>query len=94
LGKTTKQIKHEYLYWERDQSIGIRKGDMKAVIKYDNDVQTPSVKIYNLAADPFEKNDLTSSKPELKAELLNIAKTARVESELFPLFKKKSKKRD
>lgn len=94
LGKTNKQIKHEYLYWERDQSIGIRKGDMKAVIKYDNDVQPPSVKIYNLAADPFEKYDLSSSEPQLKAELLNIAKTARVESELFPLFKKKSKKRD
>jgi arylsulfatase A len=90
LGKDKKQIQHEYLYWERAQAQGIRKGDMKAVIKNVKD-QEPTIEIYNLAKDPFEKINLAESMPELKAEFLKIAKNGRVESDLFPLIKKEKK---
>jgi arylsulfatase A-like enzyme len=91
LGKPKEQVAHEYLYWERDQSVGIRKGDMKAVIKYESDVQYPSVQIYNLSKDPFEKNDLASIMPQLKDDFIKMAKSAHIESELFPLIKKNKK---
>ena len=91
LGKNTKQIEHEYLFWERDQCQGIRKGDFKAVIKYVQTPKNPSVEIYNLAIDPFEKNDLSASMPQLKDDFLKIARSAHIESELFPLIKKNKK---
>jgi arylsulfatase A-like enzyme len=90
LGKNKKQVQHEYLYWERAQAQGIRKGDMKAVIKNVKG-QEPTIEIYNLALDPYEKTDLSASMSELKAEFLNIAKNGRVESDIFPLIKKEKK---
>jgi arylsulfatase A-like enzyme len=88
LGQPKKQIEHEYLYWERNQCQGIRKGDMKAVIMYDKDTKAQTVEIYNLVKDPYEKTDLAASMPQLKEEFINIAKTAHVESKVFPFFKK------
>jgi arylsulfatase A len=95
LGKNKLQKEHEYLYWERSQAQAIHKGDMKAVIKNTKDKE-PTIEIYNLAKDPSEKTDLAESMPELKAEFLSLAKTARVESKIFPLIKgeKKSKKKN
>jgi len=92
LGKSKKQIQHKYLYWERAQAQGIRKGDMKAVI-FNEKGKEPVIEIYNLANDPTESKDLAASMPELKAQFLEIAKTGRVESELFPLIKKNTKKK-
>lgn len=92
LGNTSQQKAHDYLYWERNQCQGIRKGDMKADIFYSKANKNPTIEIYNLAIDPFEKNNLADSLPELKAEFLKIASSARVESALFPLIKKNNKK--
>jgi arylsulfatase A-like enzyme len=94
LGKPKMQKEHDYLYWERNHTQGIRKGDMKAIVTYDKETKKPSVEIYNLAKDPYEKNNLAATEPQLQSEFLEIAKTARIESELFPLIKKgkKSKK--
>lgn len=96
LGETENQIEHEYLYWERNQYKAIRRGDMKAVVKYENQIQEPIVEIYNLRKDPYEKTDVASSMPELKEEFLKLAETAHIESPIFPFFKneKKSKKLD
>jgi arylsulfatase A-like enzyme len=91
LGKTDTQKQHDYLYWERSQSQAIRKGDMKANFVYDKATQKQNIEIYNLAQDPFEKNNLAETMPELKAEFIKIAQTARVESEIFPLVKKAKK---
>jgi arylsulfatase A len=91
LGKPQKQEQHEYLYWERNQCQAIRKGDMKAVIKYDINTKEQSVEIFNLVKDPYENTDLSATMPELKAEFISIAKTAHVESKAFPFFKKAKK---
>lgn len=94
LGKDKLQKKHDYLYWERSQVQAIHKGDLKAVIKNEKDKE-PSIEIFNLAKDPSEKTNLAETMPELKAEFLSLAKTARVESKIFPLIKpeKKPKKK-
>jgi arylsulfatase A-like enzyme len=91
LGKPKMQKEHDYLYWERNQTQGIRKGDMKAVISYDKETRKQSIEIYDLAKDPYEKNDLAATLPQLKNEFLELAKTARIESDLFPLIKKAKK---
>jgi arylsulfatase A len=91
LGKPANQKEHEYLYWERNQYQAIRRGNMKAVIHYENVTKEPTVEIYNLEKDPFEKTDIASSLPQLKEEFLGLAKTAHVESPIFPFFKKEKK---
>ncbi|WP_026777279.1 arylsulfatase [Polaribacter sp. Hel_I_88] len=87
LGQEKQQKKHDYLYWERNQSQAIRKDDMKAVISYDKTTKKQSVEIYNVRKDPNEKINLADSRPKLRNEFIKLAKTARVESELFPLIK-------
>jgi hypothetical protein len=64
---------------------------MKAVITFDKETKKPSIEIFNLAKDPFEKNDLAATEPQLKSEFLDIAKSAHIESDLFPLIKKQKK---
>jgi hypothetical protein len=64
---------------------------MKADFVYDKATQKQNIEIYNLVQDPFEKNNLAETMPELKAEFVKIAQTARVESEIFPLVKKAKK---
>lgn len=88
LGKQDEQQEHEYLYWERNQTQAIRKGDMKAVISYNKNTHQQSVEIYNLFQDPFEKNNLADTLTEVTEEFIELAKTARINSELFPLIKK------
>ena len=90
LGKDKNQVQHDYLYWERAQEQAIRKGDMKAVIKNAKDKE-PTIEIFNLTNDPFEKSDLAASMPQLKDKFLNLAKTAHIESTIFPFFKKEKK---
>ncbi|MEI8087027.1 MAG: arylsulfatase [Paludibacter sp.] len=96
LGQTKKQKEHEYLYWERNQCQGIRKGDMKADIFYNKETKAQTVEIYNLVKDPYEKTDISASMPQLKEEFINIAKSAHVDSKIFPFFKKikKTKKQE
>jgi len=73
-----------YFYWELHEPHfmqAARFGDWKAV--------RPNlgalVEIYDLNADPGEKNDLASSKPDILAKAEEILKTARVDSPAWPL---------
>lgn len=94
LGNENQQKEHDYLYWERNQSQSIRKGDMKATIFYDKSNFKQTIEIYNLVNDPNETNNLADLQPKLKEEFLKLAKTARVESKLFPLLKKTKTKKE
>jgi arylsulfatase A-like enzyme len=65
-GNPAKQQKHDYLYWEfctgPDQKIAsqaVRKGNWKAFRQ-----RGKKMEIYDLAKDPFEKNDLAELFPE------------------------------
>ncbi len=62
---------------------------MKAVVHYDTDNQ-PLIEIYNLAVDPYEKNNIVDEQAGLKAEFLALTKSARIRSELYPFPKERN----
>ncbi len=68
---------HEALYWRFGEQMAIRMGDHK-LVRYDTNADTltgarrqpvSTVKLYNLAADIGEKNDLASAQPAKVKEL-------------------------
>jgi arylsulfatase A-like enzyme len=77
---STKQPPHEALYWRFGQQMAIRRGDYK-LVRYDSNADTntgkggqpvTSAKLYNLAEDVGETNDLAATKPELVNELQSL----------------------
>jgi arylsulfatase A-like enzyme len=73
---------HETLFWRLGTQTAIRRGDWK-LVRYDSAVDTPgkpsvparqevtAPRLYNLASDPGEQNDLASEQPNRVRELLN-----------------------
>ncbi len=81
LGNPSEQKKHEYLYWEYSGKQAVRMGDWKA---YRPDLGE-QIELYDLSTDIGEKNDVASANPEVAAKIAQILKSARTESDLFPL---------
>ena len=81
IGKDTEQKEHEFLYWEFHETdmIGVRKGDWKMVVKNGN------CKLYDLANDLHEDNDLSQRYPEVVHELKEIIRQQHTESQLFKI---------
>jgi arylsulfatase A-like enzyme len=78
---------HEYLYWEffeRGFQQAIRAGDWKGVRL---GVDQP-LELYDLRADVGEKNNVASKHPEVVARLEGFLKSARVDSERWPVRKR------
>jgi len=91
LGK--RQKNHDYLYWEFHEQggkAGVRMGDWKAVkLNADNGFQD-SIELYDLSRDEGEKNDISSSNPEIVKKMIGIMNEAHTRSEVFPFeFEKK-----
>ena len=63
-----KQLQHEFLYWEFDETnqIAVRMGDWKMVVKQGK----PS--LYNLANDLHEDHDVASSNPDIVVKMKSI----------------------
>ncbi|MGH7945067.1 MAG: sulfatase-like hydrolase/transferase [Opitutaceae bacterium] len=72
---------HETLYWRFGPQWAIRQGDWKLVLGYDyaatqasfqplSLMVEPAPKLYNLAEDPGEKNDLAAQQPEKARAML------------------------
>jgi arylsulfatase A-like enzyme len=64
---------HDALYWRFGKQMALRMGDWK-LVRYDNHVDlgtsgVSSVKLYNLASDIGETNDLSASKAEKVREM-------------------------
>ena len=55
---------HEILFWRAGRVSAVRKGDWKLL-----QIAEETTKLYNLAADLGEKNDLSAFKPDIVAEL-------------------------
>jgi len=81
-----------HFYWEHHQktfSQAVREGRLKAVR------ETPSapILVFDLAADPAETRDLAASQPAFVARAKELFRTARSESEHWPITEKKNKTR-
>jgi arylsulfatase A-like enzyme len=78
--------RREYLYWETNGRgpgfrQAIRMGDWKAV----HVARESKVELYDLAADPSEKNDVAASKPDVTARAREIFRTARTDNPEYPV---------
>jgi hypothetical protein len=79
-----KPIDHPPLYWEfheRGFVQAARIGDWKAVRHGKNG----PVELYDLKADPGEKQDVSAGHPDVVRKFDEYFKTARVDSELWPV---------
>lgn len=70
---------HDYLYWEFHETdqIAVRQGDWKMV------VVEGEPRLYNLADDISETNDVASLYPEIVDKLVEVVYEAHVPSEIF-----------
>lgn len=82
------QARREYFYWEAAPQQAVRFGDWKL---YRGATEKP-VELYNLADDIGETKNVAAAQPEVARKLESLLKTARFESEDFPLGKKERKK--
>ncbi len=88
LGK--KQRGHEFLYWEfheRGFSQAVRTGDWKAVRKS----PASPLELYDLKTDIGEQTDVANKHPNVVKKIEDYLRTARTESELWPVRVNNSK---
>jgi arylsulfatase len=81
------QGRHEFLYWEFPSYGGqqaVIEGDWKAV-RQGLAKGIVKTELYNLAADPNEKDDVAAKNPEIVAKLEKRMKEQHTPSEVFPL---------
>jgi arylsulfatase A-like enzyme len=84
LGKRRRH--HDFLYWEfheRGFDQAVRMGDWKAVRK---GFGAP-LELYNLKSDVGEENNVAAKHPEVVKKIEDYLRTARVESQLWPIKK-------
>ena len=63
-----------------------RKGNLKLIYRYNPETRVPTYELYDLKADPFEKNDLSSSKPAQVRRLTRLmVKRLEQEKALYPV---------
>lgn len=78
------QAEHQVMYWELGRQQAVRAGDWKLYRRADRDGVIDTVELYDLSEDPGEQHNLAEDRPEVVAELIEIARAARVPSEVFP----------
>jgi arylsulfatase A-like enzyme len=76
--------RHEFLYWEfheKGSKQAVRMGDWKAIRL----APARPLELYNLKTDVSEGVDVAQSHPDVVAKIENYLKTARTESERWPM---------
>ena len=79
-----------FFYWEHHQktfSQAVREGRLKAV----RENPSAPILVFDLAADPAEARDLAASQPAFVARAKELFRTARTESEHWPITERKKK---
>jgi arylsulfatase A-like enzyme len=79
LGHEGEQLRHDFLYWEVHETdmMGVRMGEWKLVVK------AGECKLYNLADDLHEDNDVSALYPDIVARMKQIIRQEHTESALF-----------
>lgn len=89
LGDTSRQKKHDYLYWEFASYGGqqaVRQGNWKAIrqnMLQKNNPQPLKTSLYDLSNDMGEQHDVAAQHPDVVAQLNALMKQAHAPSELF-----------
>jgi len=85
--------KHDFFYWELHETQkplqAVRFGDWKAV---KNGPQA-AIELYDLTADPGEKNNLAAQKPDFVAKAAALMNSARAEDQNWPLTGKSERRK-
>ena len=79
LGNDKAQMQHDYLYWEFHETdqIAVRRGDWKLI------VVKGKPKLYNLANDIHEDNDVAEQHPDIVNELIDVIKKEHTDNPMF-----------
>jgi arylsulfatase A-like enzyme len=83
LGKSKKQKKHKFLYWEfheQGKRQAVRMGDWKGVRLNANKKPNGPIELYNLKTDIGEKQNVADQHPDIVVKIEGYMKTARVPS--------------
>lgn len=78
-----------HLYWEYNGNQAVRVGNLKAI----RAVGTGVVRLYDLAVDIGEKNDVSSARPEDVLRLTAMMDASHVEDDAYPLAGRKRDKK-
>jgi len=83
LGRPQAQ-QHEYLYWEFHEggfAQGVRTGNLKCFRRNPGE----TVEVYDLSADPGERNNIASKTPDAVRRAEELFRAARTDSDIFPI---------
>jgi arylsulfatase A-like enzyme len=81
-GQQEEQPRHEFLYWELGNQQALRAGPWKLVRRSKEDqLQT---ELFHLGDDPGEQQDLSTREKATVQRLIELARSARTTSPLFP----------
>jgi arylsulfatase A-like enzyme len=88
------QTRHDYLYWDyghvrKTYMEALRMGDWKGVRVGKN----APLELYHLKRDPSETRNVAAEHPQVVARIEQLMKSARIESEYYPIGDMKSKRR-
>lgn len=85
IGQPRLQTPREMFYWEAAPQQALRLGDWKAY----RPAPDKSLQLYNLAEDLGEQHDLADERPEIAEKLERLMAESRVDSEDFPLARRR-----
>ena len=89
LGRSDRQERHEYLYWEFHAMGGrqaVRMDNWKAVRLNVRQNRNAPIELYNLEEDIAEQQDIANQHPDIVSRMDQIMREAHIPSMLFPLF--------
>ena len=84
-GRASAQRPREYLYWEFQGKQAVRLGTWKGIRNATNG----EFELYDLATDIGEQRNVASTRTDIVSRIETIMRSARTESALFPLVKKR-----